>query len=125
MDVPNSDHLHRGETHRYCTLVQIGNSPMDLGDSGSEMPVVCNRYCNSTRAFDPNVEEYKPLTPEEIAEINGSINDSPPVELFKAELGVVETPPAPHCGECGLLLFDGENCPDCQPNEVTAGEDNA
>lgn len=66
VDAPNSDHLHQGETVRFCLLIQAHGSPLDLGDGGADMAVRCNHYEPSNRAYDPQ-GAYKPLTPEEVA----------------------------------------------------------
>ncbi len=58
----NSVALEQGETNRMCMRmpgVQIF-VPTD------EMPHTCNQYVEGARKYDPKLEEYKPLSPEEI-----------------------------------------------------------
>ena len=73
MDVPNPDHLRSGENLRYC-LVDVGDATF-LGDGGSDMAVYCNKYEPSKTEYDPDFEEYRPLTPEEIADLKPISSD--------------------------------------------------
>lgn len=69
IDAMNAVALHSGETNRMC-LRQNGVD-MRLNSEGGEheMATVCNQYEASKRDYDPKLEEYRPLSPEEIEEL--------------------------------------------------------
>lgn len=63
IDVHNATALRQGEASRLCTLETFADG-MRLGRE--EMPVYCNRYEPSDRPYAREIEDYNPLTPEEI-----------------------------------------------------------
>lgn len=68
-DTLNPDNLRKGETFRYCKLAMVApdhNMAMFIhGDA--EMAVECTEYCkDKKRPYDPDIDDYNPLTPEEI-----------------------------------------------------------
>lgn len=89
----NPDFLRSGEKKRMCTLSP--GFPVEF-IADVELPVECNRYCASLRVYDPTFEEYNPLSPEEIAEIQErrvAATDEVPspqdqIENFRAELNL-------------------------------------
>ncbi|MCK5604694.1 hypothetical protein KAR91_22585 [Candidatus Pacearchaeota archaeon] len=93
MESANPDFLRSGEKKRMCTLSP--GFPVEF-ISDIELPVECNRYCPSLREYDAAFEQYNPLTPEEIAEIqqqevDSTISTPSPkeqVELLRAELNL-------------------------------------
>jgi len=67
LDVLNAVALKQGETNRQCLRhpgVEIRLTAEDGGPP--EMATYCNQYAASDRAFDPELETFNPLSPEEI-----------------------------------------------------------
>jgi hypothetical protein len=65
VDVQNPDHLRTGEKVRRCLV--IAPEIIELGDGTRELAVHCSRYEQDTnRPYDPDFEEYNPMSPEEI-----------------------------------------------------------
>lgn len=68
-DTLNPDNLRKGETFRYCKLaINAPDHNMAMFINGdAELAVECTEYCKDRkRPYDPNVDDYAPLTPEEI-----------------------------------------------------------
>ena len=69
LDVLNSVAIHQGETSRQCVRHPGVEIRLNAEDGGQpEMATLCNQYEASTRPYDPTLEEYNPLSPEEIEE---------------------------------------------------------
>lgn len=64
LDVDNAEQLREGERNRFCML---GGEPGSLGEGGRMMPSYCTQYVPSSRPYSKEINEYKPLTPEEVA----------------------------------------------------------
>ena len=68
VDAQNPDHLRVGEKVRRCLV--IAPEIIELGDGTKELAVHCSRYEEDrNRPYDPSFEEYNPLSPEEINEL--------------------------------------------------------
>ncbi len=95
MESANPDYLRSGEKKRMCTL-SPGYPVEYIADT--ELPVECNRYCPSQRDYDPKFEEYNPLSPEEISDLQTQGTDSThtvpspeeQVESLRAELNITD-----------------------------------
>jgi hypothetical protein len=67
VDVMNASALRQGETARQCIRHPSLEVRLTAEDGGlPEMATVCNLYEASRRRYDEHLEEYNPLTPEEI-----------------------------------------------------------
>lgn len=63
----NPDFLKLGEKLRFCRA--WGAEPLEFGEGTTELAVLCSMYePDPTRKFDPQFEEYKPMTDEEADE---------------------------------------------------------
>jgi hypothetical protein len=95
MESANPDFLRSGEKKRMCTLSP--GFPVEF-ISDMELPVECNRYSPSLKKYDAAFEEYNPLTPDEIAEIQQKEVDltvntptaQEQVGLLRAELNLTD-----------------------------------
>ena len=71
LDVLNQLSLKQGEKTRRCLV--IAPEIIELGDGGQEQAVFCDRYvADQDRPYDPSFEGYKPLSQEEIDELDAS-----------------------------------------------------
>lgn len=88
LDVQNAVALHRGETNRMCTL-HPGLEIRLTSESGQtlEMATFCNRYEPSSRDYDPSLERFDPLSPEEIEALR---EVSAPVTITSRNPSVLE-----------------------------------
>jgi hypothetical protein len=95
MESANPDFLRSGEKKRMCTLSP--GFPVEF-IADTELPVECNRYTPSLKKYDAAFEEYNPLTPDEIAdiqqkEVDSTINTPSAQEqvgLLRAELNLTD-----------------------------------
>ena len=68
IDTVNPDALAKGEVNRFCLNDRAEIT--FLGDGGADMAVQCTCYePNWSRKYDEEFESFKPLEPEEIAEL--------------------------------------------------------
>jgi hypothetical protein len=66
-DTVNPDAQRSGEKVRYC-LVDRAEATF-LGDGGSDMAVACTAFKPSRRVYDATFEDFNPMTPEDIIEL--------------------------------------------------------
>lgn len=92
IDVHNSTVLRHGEKSRLCTVIDTADGMRLQGESGPELPVICNRYEPCGRKFDAAFEEFNPLTEEEL-------------DAIEAGLGVPDTLEQPKIGPLKRLLL--------------------
>lgn len=75
----NPDFLKLGEKLRFCRA--WGAEPLEFGEGTTELAVHCSMYePDPARKFDPQFEEYKPMTEEE-AESAGLNLPAPPLPV--------------------------------------------
>lgn len=113
MDTPNPDHLRQGERARFCLLTPSRDGPIDLGDGGSDMAVYCNHYEPSNREFDSNFNQFNPLTPEEVSELEER-DPSDPLPR------VVEPDQVPRLPIVDVPVEDGRRSDEVPPGDVDA-----
>ncbi len=67
VDVHNAVAIKHGEKSRFCILIDTADGMRMQGeDQKPELPVMCSHYEPCSRRYDPDFEEYNPLTSEEI-----------------------------------------------------------
>lgn len=69
IDSFNQTVVKHGERSRLCILIDTADGMRLQGPTEPEMPCYCNQYVPSTKRYDPELEEFNPLSPEEIAGI--------------------------------------------------------